>query len=58
MMVLDGATSHKAKNLQQPENIRLVALLPYAQELNPQEQCGMNSEEKNFPIKCPMILPQ
>jgi hypothetical protein len=35
IMVLDSASSHKAKNLQRPENIRLVGLPPYSPELNP-----------------------
>jgi uncharacterized membrane protein YsdA (DUF1294 family) len=35
VMVLDGASSHKAKDLRIPENIRLLPLPPYAPELNP-----------------------
>lgn len=49
IMVLDGASSHKAKNLQRPENIRLVALPPYAPELNPQEHVWDELREKEFP---------
>ena len=37
VMILDGASSHKAKDLPVPENIRLVPLPAYAPELNPQE---------------------
>lgn len=37
VMVVDGASSHKAKELIVPENIRLLPLPPYAPELNPQE---------------------
>jgi len=48
-MVLDGASSHQAKDLQRPENIRLVALPPYAPELNPQEHVWDELREKEFP---------
>lgn len=33
IMVLDGASSHKSKELEVPENIRLLPLPPYAPEL-------------------------
>ena len=36
VIIVDGASSHKAKDLPIPGNIRLPALLPYAPELNPQ----------------------
>ena len=36
-MVVDGASSHVAKDLIVPKNIRLLRLPPYAPELNPQE---------------------
>lgn len=49
IMVLDGASSHRAKDLQKPENIRLVALPPYAPELNPQEHVWDELREKEFP---------
>ena len=49
MMVLDGASSHKAKDLVIPENIRLLALPPYAPELNPQEHVWDELREKEFP---------
>ena len=38
IMVLDGASSHKCKDLKVPENINLVFLPPYSPELNPAEQ--------------------
>jgi transposase len=38
IMVLDGASSHKCKDLVVPENINLVFLPPYSPELNPAEQ--------------------
>ena len=37
VMVLDGASSHKSKDLKVPKNVSLV-LLPYSPELNPVEQ--------------------
>ena len=37
-MVLDGASSHKSKDLMIPENVALVLLPPYSPELNPAEQ--------------------
>jgi len=49
VMVVDGASSHKAKGLIKPENIRLVALPPYAPELNPQEHIWDEIREKEFP---------
>lgn len=49
VMVLDGASSHKAKDLPIPENIRLLALPPYAPELNPQEHVWDELREKEFP---------
>ena len=49
VMVLDGASSHKAKALVIPENIRLLALPPYAPELNPQEHVWDELREKEFP---------
>jgi hypothetical protein len=49
VMVLDGASSHKAKDLPIPENIRLLPLPPYAPELNPQEHVWDELREKEFP---------
>jgi hypothetical protein len=49
VMVLDGASSHKAKDLGVPENIRLVPLPAYAPELNPQEHVWDELREKEFP---------
>lgn len=37
VMILDGASSHKAKDLVVPKNISLVLLPPYSPELNPAE---------------------
>jgi transposase len=49
VMVVDGASSHVAKDLQVPENIRLLRLPPYAPELNPQEHIWDELREKVFP---------
>ena len=49
VMVLDGASSHKAKDLGVPEDIRLVPLPAYAPELNPQEHVWDELREKEFP---------
>ena len=49
VMVLDGASSHKSKELKRPDNIRLVALPPYSPELNPQEHVCDELREKEFP---------
>ena len=38
VMVVDGASSHKSKDLDMPENVSLVPLPPYSPELNPAEQ--------------------
>ncbi len=38
VMVLDGAPSHKGKDLEVPENLALVFLPSYSPELNPAEQ--------------------
>jgi transposase len=37
VMVLDGAPSHKSKDLKVPENVALIPLPPYSPELNPVE---------------------
>ena len=37
VMVVDGASSHRGKDLIVPENIRLLTLPPYSPELNPME---------------------
>ena len=37
IMIVDGASSHRSKDLVVPDNLRLVALPGYSPELNPQE---------------------
>jgi DDE superfamily endonuclease len=49
IMVVDGASSHVAKDLVVPENMRLLRLPPYAPELNPQEHVWDELREKEFP---------
>jgi len=48
-MVLDGASSHKAKALLVPANGRLIALPAYSPEFNPQEPIWDELREKEFP---------
>lgn len=38
VMIVDGASSHKGKELKIPKNMALVFLPPYSPELNPAEQ--------------------
>jgi hypothetical protein len=49
LMVVDGASSHKAKELVVPENIRMLRLPPYSPKLNPQEHIWDELREKEFP---------
>jgi DDE superfamily endonuclease len=49
VMIVDGASSHRAKHLQVPENIRLLPLPGYSPELNPQEHIWDEVREKEFP---------
>lgn len=49
VMVLDGASSHVAKDLVVPKHMRLLRLPPYAPELNPQEHVWDELREKEFP---------
>lgn len=47
VMVLDGASSHRAKALEVPANISLIHLPPYSPELNPVEILWHELREKN-----------
>lgn len=49
VMIVDGASSHVAKDLVIPENIRLHRLPPYSPQLNPQEHLWDELREKEFP---------
>lgn len=48
VMLVDGASSHVAKDLIVPENIRLLQLPPHAPELSPQEHVRDELREKGF----------
>ncbi len=49
LMIVDGASSHKSKDLETPENLRLIRLPAYSPELNPQEHVWDDLREKAFP---------
>jgi hypothetical protein len=49
VMILDGASSHKSKGLEVPENMHLISLPAYSPELNPQEHVWDELREKAFP---------
>lgn len=49
VMIVDGASSHRSKDLQVPENVRLLPLPGYSPELNPQEHIWDEIREKEFP---------
>ncbi len=49
LMVVDGASSHRSRDLKVPENVRLHRLPGYAPELNPQEHVWDELREKEFP---------
>jgi transposase len=49
VMVVDGASSHVAKDLVVPKNMKLLRLPPYSPELNPQEHVWDELREKEFP---------
>ena len=57
-MVVDGASSHVAKALVVPENIRLHRLPGYSPELNPQEHLGDELREKEFPNRVFQTWPE
>jgi transposase len=48
LMFLDQASWHRAKDLEIPQNIRLVSLPPYSPELNPTEHVWDELREKYF----------
>ena len=49
VMVIDGASSHKEKNLVLPDNVRLLGLPAYSPELNPCENLWARLRERLFP---------
>jgi len=48
VMVVDGAPSHRSKDLQVPANMSLVRLPAYSPELNPAERLWDDIREKEF----------
>lgn len=48
ILVLDGAGSHRAKELKVPHNISLVPLPPYSPELNPVENFWKTLKKQGF----------
>lgn len=48
LLVTDGASSHKSKDLKIPQNIELLILPPYSPELNPTEYLWDELREKFF----------
>jgi len=57
LMVLDGAPSHRGKELIVPTNMRLIALPPYSPELNPVELLWDELREKEFANRVFETLP-
>ncbi len=51
VMVVDGASSHKSKDLVVPGNMSLILLPPYSPELNPAEQIW-NQLRRNYFANC------
>ncbi len=51
IMVLDGAPSHRSRELEIPEQMALIRLPPYAPELNPVEHLWDELREKEFANK-------
>ena len=49
VMVVDGASSHRSRDLAVPDNMRLHRLPGYSPELNPQEHVWDELREKEFP---------
>lgn len=48
VMVVDGAPSHRALQLEVPKNMELLRLPPYSPELNPAERLWEELREKEF----------
>ncbi|MDR1110376.1 MAG: transposase [Deltaproteobacteria bacterium] len=49
--MLDGASSHRGKDLELPDNISLIYLPPYSPELNPTEQIWRILRKRYFSNK-------
>ena len=48
VMVVDGASSHRSKELEIPKNVSFIRLPPYSPELNPAEQIWNNIRREYF----------
>ena len=48
VMVVDGASSHRSKELEIPKNVSFIRLPPYSPELNPAEQIWNNVRREYF----------
>jgi hypothetical protein len=57
VLVVDGASSHFLKEINIPENIRLLRLTPYAPQLSPLEHNRGELREKEFPRRVFADLP-
>jgi hypothetical protein len=55
IMVLDGASSHKAKELKRPGNNDLLRCRLIPRNSTLKSMCGMNSERRRSPIGCSTI---
>jgi transposase len=51
IVVLDGASSHRSKDLELPANMALVRLPSFSPELNPAERLWDELREKEFANK-------
>ena len=57
VMVLDGASSHRSKDLKFQDHVSLIRLPPYSPELNPVELLWDELREKEFANKVFASLP-
>ena len=48
VMVVDGASSHRSKELEIPKNVSFIRLPPYSPELNPAEQIWNTLRRNRF----------
>ena len=52
LLCCDGATWHKSKTLQVPDNIVLFHIPPYTPEMNPIEQIWKEIRKRGFKNEC------
>ena len=48
LMIIDGASCHRSKELKVPGNIQILGLPPYSPDFNPQENIWDELREKHF----------